>query len=239
MVKGDKEAFLAIYHNHYRALFYYGFSLTADRELTKDCIQELFLDIWNTRPTLNKEVENIQSYLFTWLRRKISRTQSRLLREKLYERSGEAGDNKEFCYEELLIAFQQTEEKKEHLGRALGTLTKKQLEIIRLKFFDNLSYAEISEKTSLTTRTVYNIIYESIKNFFKFKTRITGIYDFYTTNYKTRITRIIQLCKLLILLTIIQKSCIFPLISVLKKILLKITGKKCIIGALCYSIVCK
>ena len=88
MVKGDKEAFLAIYHNHYRALFYYGFSLTADRELTKDCIQELFLDIWNTRPTLNKEVENIQSYLFTWLRRKISRTQSRLLREKLYERSG-------------------------------------------------------------------------------------------------------------------------------------------------------
>ena len=162
MVTGDKEAFLAVYHNHYRALFYYGFSLTADRELTKDCIQELFLDIWNTRPTLNKEVENIQSYLFTWLRRKISRTQSRLSREKSYERSGEVNDNKEFCYEELLIAFQQTEEKKEHLGRALSTLTKKQLEIIRLKFFDNLSYAEISEKTSLTTRTVYNIIYEAI-----------------------------------------------------------------------------
>lgn len=162
MISGDKEAFLAIYHNHYRALFYYGFSLTADRELTKDCIQELFLDIWNTRPTLNKEVENIQSYLFTWLRRKISRTQSRLLREKSYERSGQDSNAKEFCYEELLIAFQQTEEKKEQLGRALRTLTKKQLEIIRLKFFENLSYAEISEKTSLTTRTVYNIIYEAI-----------------------------------------------------------------------------
>ena len=162
MLKGDKEAFLAIYHNHYQALFYYGFSLTADRELTKDCIQELLLDIWNTRPTLNKEVENIQSYLFTWLRRKISRTQSRLVKEKLYERSREVDDNKEFSYEELLIAFQQTEEKKEQLTRALSTLTKKQLEIIRLKFFENLSYAAISEKTSLTTRTVYNIIYEAI-----------------------------------------------------------------------------
>ena len=75
---------------------------------------------------------------------------------------GRDNDNKEFCYEELLIAFQQTEEKKEQLGRALATLTKKQIEIIRLKFFDNLSYAEISEKTSLTTRTVYNIIYEAI-----------------------------------------------------------------------------
>ena len=162
MVNGDREAFLVIYHNHYRALFYYGFSLTADRELTKDCIQELFLDIWNTRPTLNKEVDNVQSYLFTWLRRKISRTQSRLLKEKSYEQSREVNDTKEFSYEELLIAFQQTEEKKEQLSRALDTLTKKQLEIIRLKFFENLSYAAISEKTSLTTRTVYNLIYEAI-----------------------------------------------------------------------------
>jgi RNA polymerase sigma factor (sigma-70 family) len=62
----------------------------------------------------------------------------------------------------LLIAFQQSEEKKEQVTRALGTLTKKQLEIIRLKFFYNLSYAEISEKTALTTRTIYNIIYEAI-----------------------------------------------------------------------------
>lgn len=162
MVTGDKEAFLAIYNDHYRALFYYGFSLTADRELTKDCIQELFLDIWNTRPTLNKEVQNIQSYLFTWLRRKISHTRAGLIREKSYELSGHHKDTEEFCYEELLIAFQQTEEKKEYLNRALNALTKKQLEIIRLKFFDNLSYAEISEKTSLTTRTVYNIVYEAI-----------------------------------------------------------------------------
>jgi RNA polymerase sigma factor (sigma-70 family) len=162
MVTGDREAFLVIYHNHYHALFYYGFSLTADRELTKDCIQELFLDIWNTRPILNKEVENIQSYLFTWLRRKINRTQSRLAKERSNEQSREVNDTKEFCYEELLIAFQQTEEKKEQLGRALDTLTKKQLEIVRLKFFENLSYAEISEKTSLTTRTIYNIIYEAI-----------------------------------------------------------------------------
>lgn len=163
MVDGDKEAFLTIYHQYYQPLFYYGFSVTADKELTKDCIQELFLEIWNTRPALNKDVQNIQSYLFTWLRRKISRKKSLLLRqEKSYHASGEENDCKEFCYEDLLIAFQQTEEKKEQLTRALSTLTKKQLQIIRLKFYDNLGYAEISERTSLTTRTVYNIIYEAI-----------------------------------------------------------------------------
>lgn len=162
IIDGDKEAFLLFYHKYYRALFCYGYSLSADRELTKDCIQELFLDIWNTRSTLNKDVENIQSYLFTWLRRKISRKQSRLSKDRAYQHSVEGNEGSEFCYEELLIAFQQTEEKKEQLTRALSTLTKKQLEIIRLKFFDNLTYTEISAKTSLTTRTVYNIIHLAI-----------------------------------------------------------------------------
>jgi RNA polymerase sigma factor (sigma-70 family) len=162
IIKGDKEAFLIVYHKHYRALFCYGFSLCADRELTKDCIQELFFEIWNTRSTLNADVVNIQSYLFTWLRRKISRKQIRLSKDRDYQHSVEGSQASEFCYEELLIAFQQTEEKKEHLKRALETLTKKQLEIIRLKFFENLSYSQISAKTSLTTRSVYNIIHLAI-----------------------------------------------------------------------------
>lgn len=162
MIRGDKEAFLAVYHTHYRELFLYGFKLTADKEFTKDCIQELFLEIWNTRPTLNKEVDNVQSYLFTWLRRKISKAQSRVAKDKIFQHSVEATEIKEFSYEELLIAFQLTEEKKEQLTRALETLTKKQLEIIKFRFFDNLSYAAISAKTSLTTRTVYNIIHKAI-----------------------------------------------------------------------------
>jgi len=72
MAGGDQNAFLTIYQNNYQALFSYGFSITTDKELTKDCIQELFLEIWKTRDTLNTDVNNVQSYLFTWLRRKIS-----------------------------------------------------------------------------------------------------------------------------------------------------------------------
>ncbi len=162
MIDGDKDAFLAIYQSQYRMLFSYGFSLTADREFTKDCIQELFLEIWRTRPALNSGVENFQSYLFTWLRRKISRARLRLQKEKFLEHAGQMNEIVEFSYEELLIAFQQTEEKKEQLKRALETLTKKQLEMIRLRYFENLSYACIAERTSLSVRTVYNLIHKAI-----------------------------------------------------------------------------
>jgi len=164
MVEGDKEAFMTLYKNNYQALFCYGFSLSIDRELTKDCIQELFLEIWNTRPTLNKEVENVKSYLFTWLRRKISRELSRLAKEKFSEDLVEELPFIESSYEEQLIAFQQSEEKKEQLRAALKKLTKKQLEIVRMKFFESLSYRTIAAQTSLTPRTIYNIIYEATRH---------------------------------------------------------------------------
>jgi RNA polymerase sigma factor (sigma-70 family) len=164
MTGGDKEAFLTLYQSHYQALFCYGFSLSADRELTKDCIQELFLEIWNSRPSLNKEVKNVRSYLFTWLRRKISRECARLAKEKMPDEGADDYPFLQLSYEELLIAFQHSEEKKEQLQAALKKLTKQQLVIIRLKFFENLSYRNIAVRTSLTPRTVYNLVYEAIRH---------------------------------------------------------------------------
>lgn len=162
MKEGSKNAFLTIYRQNYRYLLAYGFSLCTDKELTKDCIHEMFLELWNKRTSVTSEIQNVRSYLFTWLRRKISHAQSHAKKEKALEGYSSTMDNYEYSYEDLLIAFQESEEKKEKLRRALGNLTKKQLEIIRLKFFENLSYEEISEKTSLTTRTIYNTIYEAI-----------------------------------------------------------------------------
>jgi RNA polymerase sigma factor (sigma-70 family) len=164
MAGGNRDAFLRLYQIHYNALFCYGLGLSLDRELTKDSIQELFLEIWNSRTSLNKEVANTQSYLFTWLRRKIRLESSRRLKEKQSDELMEEFEGFQSSYEEILVAFQQSEEKKEQLRQALESLTKKQLEIIRLKFFENLSYRTIAVQTSLTPRTVYNLMYQAIRH---------------------------------------------------------------------------
>jgi RNA polymerase sigma factor (sigma-70 family) len=162
LIEGDKEAFISIYETNYQDLFTYGFSICGDKELTKDCIQDLFLEMWNIRSHLTSEVTNVRSYLFTWLRRKITKELSRSVQSKRTIPDGEQ-DLLELPYETLLIRFQQTSEDKKQLSAALSKLTRKQLEILKMRFFENLSYAEISEKTSLTTRTVYNHIHEAIK----------------------------------------------------------------------------
>src|SRR5438477_11434432 len=112
MADGDTDAFLIIYESHYKALFSYGFTLTANTELTKDCIQELFLEIWEKHATINKEVENIRAYLFTWLRRKIFKELARLNDEKCTDELKKNFAQNILPYEDLLIAFQQSEENK-------------------------------------------------------------------------------------------------------------------------------
>ena len=164
MTTGDQNAFLNIYQSHYQSLLSYGFSITANVELTKDCLQEMFLELWKKHAVLNKEVANVRSYLFTWLRRKISKELTRLNTQNNKTQNLEQQDQYTWSYEELLIAFQQTEEDKNKLRNALNELTKKQLEIIKLKFFENLSYSEIAARTSLTQRTVYNLVYEAIRH---------------------------------------------------------------------------
>ena len=109
LTSGDREAFLSIYESHYQALFSYGFTLTASREQTKDCIQEMFFELWNKRNTVNKEVVNVRSYLFTWLRRKISKDINRVDGEKCTRQLVDNFPDLVLSYEDLLILFQQSE----------------------------------------------------------------------------------------------------------------------------------
>lgn len=162
MLEGDQNAFLNIYNHYYPSLFRYGFYLCKNKELAKDCLQELFLELWNKSSTVNKNVQDIRSYLFTWLRRKINKA-ILVSAQQNQKQIFSSDEHQEPSYEELLIAFQNSESKREKIKQALQHLTKKQLDIIKMRYFDNLSYEEIACKTSLTSRTVYNVVYEALR----------------------------------------------------------------------------
>ena len=55
------------------------------------------------------------------------------------------------------------EEFRSNLSIALKALSPKQIELIRLKFFENLSYKEIADISSQSIKTSYNTIYDAIK----------------------------------------------------------------------------
>jgi RNA polymerase sigma factor (sigma-70 family) len=156
--KGDKEALFMLYDDLYFHLVRYGLSVHADSDLVKDCIGQLFLKLWDKHARL-KDVENVQSYLFTSLRRVILDC----LQAENKRRNLHTAEDKVASYEEILIAREKDEEMKRNLGFALQSLSPKQIELVRLRFFENLSYEEIASASSQSVKTSYNTIYEALK----------------------------------------------------------------------------
>jgi DNA-directed RNA polymerase specialized sigma24 family protein len=68
--EGDGAAFSKLYDLHVNMLYNYGCRLTTDVELLKDCIQDVFIKIYNKRLELDA-VANFRSYLLISLKNKL------------------------------------------------------------------------------------------------------------------------------------------------------------------------
>ncbi|MEN7549809.1 sigma-70 family RNA polymerase sigma factor [Rapidithrix thailandica] len=156
---GQEDAYLKIYDLHYKYLFTYGFRLSSNKMLTDDCIQELFLELWTNRSTVS-DVKRIRPYLLTYLKRKIF---SELKRSPEYEIKEFDQHLVEKSFETSLIAQENEQIISQQLEKAISQLTNRQREILHLKYFQELSYEEISEVASIKVSRVYNLMYEAIK----------------------------------------------------------------------------
>ncbi len=66
-------------------------------------------------------------------------------------------------YEDLLIQLQTTAEVKDKVEKAMSQLSRRQMEIIRMKFYEDMSYEQIAATGTASPRTIYNQVYESLK----------------------------------------------------------------------------
>jgi RNA polymerase sigma-70 factor (ECF subfamily) len=159
---GDPQALLALYDEYYIALTRYGLKLTADPELTRDCITQVLLRLWDKRDRL-PPVEHIRSYLFTCLRRELfAELRSGHVRIISEGRSGSGAEQESLSYEECLIRIQTNREIREKLAGAFVRLTRREKELLRLKFFEIYSYDEIALQCGISKRTAYNIIHHAL-----------------------------------------------------------------------------
>jgi RNA polymerase sigma factor (sigma-70 family) len=157
---GDKEAFAALFRAHYEALFRYGSKFSPDSELLEDCIQELFIELWQAKS--RTPVMSVKAYLLKSLKYKLLRTFSQ--RGKLVQLTDKDGPSFEWSHETLLIAEQEDVEKRRRVMDALGRLPARQKEIIYLKYYQNLSYEEVSEIMNINYQVARNLLYQAIKS---------------------------------------------------------------------------
>jgi RNA polymerase sigma factor (sigma-70 family) len=153
------ESFYAeVYQQMFQSLFRYGMQICGNRDLVKDCIQELFSELWKNQKTLTK-IKSIKPYLLKCHKRKIKRELGkgkRLFVEGSFEF--------EISQELKLIQDDQHLRKQQVLNKALKSLTDRQREAIYLRFYGNLPYEEVAQVLNIKTKATYKLVSRALSS---------------------------------------------------------------------------
>lgn len=162
-LNGDLKAWEQIFKLFYKDLYGYGIKLSARPELTKDCIYELFVVLWDRKAHLD-EVESVKAYLLASLRRSLLKK----IREKRkhyvdWDAKVHATVDIQFSPEEVIIRGEMKADKRDALYKAIDSLPDRQKEVLYLKYFNGMSYDEMEEILAINYQSIRNHIYRAVK----------------------------------------------------------------------------
>lgn len=161
--QGNDQALYQLYKICYDTLYRYGLSVSFEKELVKDCINKVFADLWEKHAKL-LPVESVKGYIFICFKRLIFHELKRkgVHHKKHNLLSQEAEEISVESYEQIIIRSEIDNELREKLQLIFSRLSPRQKELLLLRYYEDLSFEEIAERTSVSIRTVYNTVYEAL-----------------------------------------------------------------------------
>ncbi len=161
--QGDYDSFGVLLGHYYPLLLNYGERINKDREFVKDCLHDLFVDIWSKRKEIH-HIVNMKSYLLASLRRRVLREAVRM---KWFRSASKIDDNYHFEVQFTIENYLINNEVKHHelklLKYNLEKLTKRQREAIYLRFYQEMDYEEVASIMSINNHSAVNLVYEALK----------------------------------------------------------------------------
>ncbi len=159
---GDRDAFAAIYQQHVLQLITYGLRICPDRDLLKDQIQELFVELWNSRKNL-APVQSVKFYLFKALRYKLIRLEKNRYLSQQSARIALSLDNPlQEPIETRIIEKESQASEVASVRRAIKTLSLRQQEAIQLRYYQGFTHDQIAEIMDLNYQSVSNLLHRAL-----------------------------------------------------------------------------
>lgn len=154
--QGDEQAFQEIYFTYYGLLYQYALSISKDAHVSDDVIQDMFSDLWNNRRNLGDAV-SVKAYLLSTLRRRVLLKMKRNRRKQvLAVELFTFNPDIEFSPEMIRIQEEGDYFKRNIIKRALNQLSKRQREVIYLRFYQNISCKEVAKVMDIKYQSVLN-----------------------------------------------------------------------------------
>ena len=160
---GDQAAFSTLYQYFVQPLYSYSLGITNDKELIKDCLHDLFVELWRNHATIGPTT-SVKFYLMASIKRKLVRHMETSLKHMNHH----INYTKDFMEDEvsqesLLIRYEEEIVANKQLKDCLNLLSKRQREAISLRFFHNMDTDQISSSMRINPQSVYNLIFGGLR----------------------------------------------------------------------------
>ncbi|WPV00719.1 sigma-70 family RNA polymerase sigma factor [Mucilaginibacter sp. cycad4] len=158
---GNKRSYSIIHQNLYPVLYTLGNRMVNDEELTDDLIQEVFIKLWLRKESIGP-IGNVKGYFFAVMRsvcldfiRSKDLVETRMARIEFLDL--------QISIEDEITQKEATLKQRRMIEYALNRLPDRQQEIIRLRFFEGLTCAEIGSMTGIKYQSVVNHVYRAVQ----------------------------------------------------------------------------
>lgn len=160
---GDVKALEMLFREFFNQLYDYGMKLTHQRELVKDCIQDLFVYVWEKHATLS-QVESVKVYLMVSLRRSVlKRIKQQQNQTSKIAALGQRTETTAFSPEEMLIVQESESSQKQLLNSAIRKIPERLREALYLKTYTEMAYRDIANIMGVTPQVARNYVSEAFQ----------------------------------------------------------------------------
>lgn len=148
--RSNEEAFGRIYDQYWSSLYSYAYNRLRAKELSQDVVQEVFMDVWRRRETL--QIDNLAAYLHSAVRFLTYKELKKLPLDHSYYLEFE--DSLVSCfYADTTV---QEEEYQELLDCWIAVLPEKRRKIFLMHYLEGLSTDAIAADLGISRKTVQN-----------------------------------------------------------------------------------
>ncbi len=172
-VNGNQLDFATLHKELYPRLFHGSLRMIQDEDVVNDLLQDLFVKFWETRDKIG-DIRNVEAYFYRSAR-------SRVLNYIRLTKNREARlEQMDFCetgqsVEDAILLKELGTQLTKTLATAMDSLPVKQKEILKMRFYDDMAYAEIAETMGIRYQSVINHVYRATQSL----KQLPGLSDVY------------------------------------------------------------
>ena len=159
--EGDRGAIEDLYRFNYQVLYSYAFKICRDKDLCKDCLQELFIGLWEKRNHLS-DVSKVRPYLLQSIWHLVIKKLKKNNKTTHQEENAHYDIEIIFSRENDLIHSQENEERSRKLKTAIAELSEREKQIIFMQYYEGLTIDEIQQITELKYQSVKNLTHRAM-----------------------------------------------------------------------------